>query len=261
MSSSPTPAHNPVPESVAASNRALAYSLVWGGVMMFILGWWLGVKHEELSRLVVFAFWFLAALSFVGGAWQFRTLASPFVSPEFRDALLARQRKVLGTGLLVGGVILLGLAVYLGITFKLLAFGEVVGSWLVASAAILCGWRLSRGGPQEMDSYPLIDSLRRQHAPVGLFMIGLGMVLVITPVALVFLQTVSQDWLPEMICLFLFGFLAFLAGMRLAFTPTTELTTAKLRLFVLVVGGLAGLILAVGAWRVPWPGVTKYSVA
>src|SRR5437667_4472151 len=98
----------PAPESFVATSRTLALGLVWGGVMLFILGWWLGVKHEDLSRLVVFLVWLLAAVSFGCGVWQCLALVRPAATPEQKRAGLLRQRKVLSVVVIAGGLILVG---------------------------------------------------------------------------------------------------------------------------------------------------------
>src|SRR4051794_4735805 len=54
----------------AAAVRTQAFSLVWGGWMLLILGMWLGSKFEDLPRACVFLFWSLATLCFGCGFWQ-----------------------------------------------------------------------------------------------------------------------------------------------------------------------------------------------
>src|SRR5947199_105846 len=122
MATSMVPPAQSAPESFLATSRTLALGLVWGGVMLFILGWWLGVKHEELSRLVVFTVWVLAAVAFACGVWQFLALGRPAPSSEQKHADLLRQRKVLSAVVLAGGLILVALAVYLAASFGLAAF-------------------------------------------------------------------------------------------------------------------------------------------
>ena len=59
VQSSPSFVHN----TLVASSRTLALSLVWGGFMLFILGLWIGIKHEDMPRLCVFLVWLLGAIT------------------------------------------------------------------------------------------------------------------------------------------------------------------------------------------------------
>jgi hypothetical protein len=230
-----------------ATSRTLALSLVWGALMLFILGWWLGVKHEDLSRLVIFLVWLLAAGSFISGFWQYLALVRPAATPEQKRAGLVRQRKVLSLALVAGGLMLVGLALYLGISFKLAAFGEVVGMFLVGLIALASGYNLLKGERTGPEIHPFFDVLRRQHAYLGLMMAGVGVILALGAVVQIFLVKLGPDWFPEMAGLFLLGLLSAGGGIWLILSQSDELTTAKMRVFVLVVGGVAGLILSLGA--------------
>src|SRR5438270_776146 len=102
----------PMPESLLATSRTLALGLVWGGCMLFILGWWLGIKHEDLSRLVVFLVWILALGSFSCGIWQYLALARSAAALEEKRAAIIKQRQLLSVVLVAGGLILMGLGLY-----------------------------------------------------------------------------------------------------------------------------------------------------
>src|SRR5947209_7662423 len=167
-----------VPESLLAASRSLALSLVWGGCLLVILGLWLGIKHEDLSRLWVGAVWLLAALSLGCGIWQYLTLGGPAASAEEKQAHLAQQRKVLGMVVSAGGVALVALGLFIGASFRLAAFGEVVGMCLLGLCAVAWGLHLVRAGRADRtEGHPIFELLRRQHAPIGLAMTCVGILL------------------------------------------------------------------------------------
>src|SRR5436189_112020 len=152
MATSTVPPAQPS-ESLLTSARTLSVSLLWGGWMLLILGFWLKTKHEDLSRVWIVLIWLLALVSFAGGVWQNRTLARRGPTLEEKEALLTRQRHILGLGLVVGGLLLIGLGLFLGVSYKLTAFGEVVGMFLVGLIAIASGRNLLTGRTR-MDSHP-----------------------------------------------------------------------------------------------------------
>src|SRR5579862_5421571 len=90
-------------EADSATGRTLSVSLLWGGIMLFVLGWWLGAKHEQLERWIIWLIWFMAAASLAGGFWHLLTLLRPGETPQHKLAAIAKQRKFLGGSLLVGG--------------------------------------------------------------------------------------------------------------------------------------------------------------
>jgi hypothetical protein len=213
--------------------------------MLLILGWWLSIKHEDLSRLVVLVIWLLAIASFGGGIWQYLALTSRTASPAAPAA--GKERRVLGVGLAAGGVILLGLALYLGVSFKLAAFGEVAGMGLLALIALASGYRLLKGERTGADTHPFFDFLRRHHAYVGLSMVVVGGLLAVAALVLVFVVKAGGEYFPETAGMFLLGALGVGGGSWLIVSQSDQLTTAKMRVFVLIVGGIAGLILSLAA--------------
>jgi hypothetical protein len=240
------PAHDNQ-ESFLGTSRNLALGLVWGAAMLLILGWWLGVKHEELARWPILLIWLLAICSFGCGIWQYLNLGRPAATPQQKHDTLRKQRQVLSVLLIAGGLILVGLGLYLGISFKLSAFAEVVGMFLVGFFAIASGRNLLKSERASVTIHPFFDLLRRQHARFGLIMLAVGVVLALTALGLILIQKLGQDWFPEMAGVLLLGFLGIGGGIWLILSQSDELTTAKMRVFVLVVGGVAGLILSLGA--------------
>jgi hypothetical protein len=234
-------------ETSQSANRTLALVLVWGGWMLFILGWWLGTKHDDLSRVWIFLLWALAAGSLVSGIWQYLVIARPAASPGEKQAVLARQRRLLAWGVMAGGLALIGLGIYLAFSFKLAAFGEVVGMFLLGLLAVAGGRNLLKASEPKPDVHPFFDLLRRRHSNFGFGMLGVGLALALGAVALVTLVKIGDAWLSEMAWLLLLGFVLIGGGIYLTLSRGEDLTTAKMRVFVLAVGGAAGLILALGA--------------
>ena len=78
-------------------------------------------------------------------------------------------------------------------------------------------------------------------------MLVVGLILALTAIVLILVQKLGADWFPELAGLLLFGVLGVFGGGWLLLSQASDLTTAKMRIFVLVVGGVAGLILALAA--------------
>lgn len=225
------------------SSRTLAISLLWSALMLAILGLWLKTKFDDLSALWIGLVWVLAVVSLGCGVWHFLTLGKPDAQ---KHALLQGQRSLLGLLSIVGGFVLMGIALYVGVTYRLAAFGEVIGMCVMGIVAIV-GARNILQEQRPADSHPFFDLLRRQHARVGLVLLVVGIGLALTALGLIFLAKLGQDWFPEIASLLVLGFLGVGSGTWLVLSVSGELTTARLRIFVLVVGGVAGLILSVGA--------------
>ncbi len=247
MATSTVQPSGPVPEVQLSAGRTLALSLLWGAFMLFILGQWLGTKHDDLPRLWIYVVWLLALVSFGCGIWQLVTVRQAAASAEQKQATARKQQHTLGMLLAAGGFVLVALAAYLGVSFKLAAFGEVIGMCLLGLIAVVSGRNLIKGERPVTVAHPFFEVLRRKHSAFGMGLLGLGIALAVTALGLVLFAKLGQDWAPEIAGLLFLGFLAIGSGIWLTLSQTSDLSTAKMRVFVLVVGGVAGLILSLGA--------------
>src|SRR4051794_21029734 len=99
--------------SLAKSSKTLAQGLFWGGLMLGLFAWWLTKDQPDVAvwvRLVILG---LGAFSILAGIWQALTVTQSTRAPETGQAILERQRRVIGIFLLLGGCALLVVAGYL----------------------------------------------------------------------------------------------------------------------------------------------------
>ncbi len=279
--------------SESAVVRTQAFSLVWGGWMLLILGMWLGSKFEDLSRAWVFLFWGLGALSFGCGFSQclrfgsWHVLGSCFLAGFllFLFPLAILPLSFLWLGLLLGiglfrvigpsqpatqnprhllglfttfvGLVLIGVSLFLYLSFGLTAFGEVVGMALIGLCAVVTGIRAIKGTPAA-DQVFFFDRLRSRSNLIGLLLLLIGVALGLTGIAFALIARFGQsempeftgtlrNGIPEIVCLLLMGLLSFIGGLWMTNAKNEGMTASKMRVLVLVVGGCFGFILAGGA--------------
>src|SRR5438105_1981515 len=102
----PTPAPPPAPLPLLRSSaRTLFIGLLWGGALLIILAWWLGLKAAADERNQTLT-WFVAALGVIGlglAGWHAFTLWIQKLPPDQTAVGLANQRRITGLALLGGG--------------------------------------------------------------------------------------------------------------------------------------------------------------
>jgi hypothetical protein len=229
--------------------RTLAYGLLWGGVMLAILALWTRAKHPDFLTVGVVALLALAAATLAVGVWQLGQRPKVDQSPEQRATEFRQQQRLLGALLLGGGVILLLFAAWLWVSYGLNAFGEAVGLALFALIAmvggVLCRTERERQPAQEK----LMQGIAAQRVPVSVAMILLGAALTALGVYLRASLENPNESVPEWVGAVLLGLTWLASGLWLRFTAA-DLKLANMRLFVLVVGGATGLVIAVMTlWR------------
>lgn len=232
--------------SLLARSQSLAAGLFWGGLMLFIIGLWIGKKHEDLSGVWVLFFLVLAFAGFGLAVWTYLK-AGRLARSGVRDtAPLLKADKMIGGLLLVAGMLLLVVGLLFAIWYKLSAFGEAVGLGLFALIAIVCARSLLKG-PAPEDSHPFLDALRSRQAALAMgFLVG-GVAVFLCTLAWIVFKKPGFEWFPELGALLCLGLLAAACGVWLNLTTPQTLTLAKIRILVLVFGGVAGLIIALAA--------------
>src|SRR5262249_12122498 len=112
---------------LAGRSRALSGALFWGGVMLLIMGLWVGNKHEGISGLIVIGFIALAMAGVALAIWNFVRTSQQIQSGTDDPEPFAKTQKLFGVVLLVVGALLLAIALLFAIWYKLAAFGEAFG--------------------------------------------------------------------------------------------------------------------------------------
>lgn len=231
MASSTTPA----PAAAAAPQPA--WGIAWGGGLLVLLSMWLRAKFPDLSVVLIGATGLLGAGALALALWQLvRTLRQEPNAPAE-----VKSRREAGVVCLVAGAAMLVLSVALGVTLRLGGFGEFVGLGLFALTALFSGKALLSAGPA--DATALWTKVRASLGMIkaALAVGGAGMLIALASLA----WGIKPDgtWWPEYLAL-LFGGLTFLftAFWLQLQTATGEIPLMKLRVCILVVGGVAGLL-------------------
>ncbi len=211
--------------------------------MLIVMALWLRAKFDELSLILI------GSVALVGGAcllfagWQLvRALRQP-------AAAAARRRQDAGATCMVAGLAMLCQAVALGVSERLAAFGEAVGLALFGVAAFIYGRSLMRAAP--VDPAQLWTAIRSQLGLIKLALVVLGGGSILALLILGFRLENRTIALPELAALFFGGvFLLFAVFWLQLQSAQGELKLERLRMFVLVVGGVSGLVITIMIlWR------------
>lgn len=206
----------------------MAGGLLWAAIVLGLLTWWLGAKYwntDSTFTVVLSGALAVLALGLSGAA---------FLRPV--------SKKLLGAAFLLGGAALVLVGVWLIIQEGLSAFGEFAGA--IVMALIAFGRGLAQLHPpegptiQERFVRTLVGSLptaRVGALVLAAIFIGGGVWLIL-----------SQGWLviyPEATGLFFLAVIFLGAGIWLASATPENATPTRLRILVLLVGGLTGLVI------------------
>lgn len=257
----------PSADYLAGNRRTFAYGLWWAAAMLVILGRWLDAKYASISPLVVYGFYTWAAILFGQGLRQVLPSAVAMLPAEQKNKILLNQRRTLGLTLVLWG--LLGIAAALGIAVwqamqasggfsfsqVMETFPETFGLAILSFISLAAGRSQLRQpsvamAPQTLENLlPKIPALSLSFIAVGAVFIGLA-------VWLFFIRKVRLDeGFPELGMFALLGIIGLWAGLWLFLKPREEISADRLRIFFLVVGGAAGLVIAImtlaraWAWR------------
>lgn len=242
---------SPEAGSLHDRQRGLAYGLIWGGAMLAVLALWAKAKHRDFLTVGVIALLVLAAGALGLGIWLLARRASAGHPTAEQVQEWRRNRRLVGTVLLAGGAVLLLFAAWLGFSYGLGAFGEAVGLALFAVIAIVTGlmYRADPDRPPFQDR--LMQAVAAQQLPVSIGLVIAGAALAGLGVYLRATLEEPANAFPEWAGAILLGLTWLGCGLWLRFTGS-EVTPASMRVFVLVIGGATGLIIAlmtlVRAW-------------
>jgi hypothetical protein len=251
----PPPA-SPVPLSLLQSSaRTMFFGLIWGGVLLLILARWLGLRFGDERSLTlpwIIALFLVAGLLLAG--WHAFVLWLQKTTPEQKCRALADLRRITAFALLGGGLAMLGIAVLLGFTPRpggtggwaalRSIFGEAVGLFLFALVTVGAGRTLLYPPRDELATVDL-EPLRGLFPLIrtALFLVGIVSIGAFAIFAYQAYHSVGMTYFPELVGLLLFSMLCLWMGLWLMSNPAPD--PFATRVFVLVFGGSAGLILFV----------------
>lgn len=221
------------------------WAIAWGGAMLIVLALWLRAKFEDLTVVLIVGVALLGAGSLLFAAWQLIGALRQTATPE----RAARRNKEAGAICMVAGFAMLCLAVALGYNERLASFGEAVGLALFGLAAMVYGRALLRPAP--VDPTQLWTGIRDKLGIIKLAMVVLGGGSILALLVIGFRLENRSVAFPELAALFTGGvFLLFAVFWLQLQSVHGELKLERLRIFVLVVGGVSGLIISIMIlWR------------
>jgi hypothetical protein len=225
-------------------------ALLWGGALLIILAWWLGLKFADDSKAIP---WIIGVVGSAGiglAGWHAFVLWLQKTTPDQQTVALAGQRRITAMALLVGGAGLLILALILGFqprpggtggwaTLRAM-FGESVGLFLFALVVLGAG-RTLLSPPRDPFATVDLEPVRGLFPLIRTALFLAGIVLIGTFAILAFYQRVGMGYFPELAGLLLFSMLCLAMALWLTSTPAPDAFAT--RVFVLVFGGATGTIL------------------
>jgi hypothetical protein len=243
----PAPIEPPSPAALAATARALVVGLAWGAVMLLIFGFWMRSKYEGRAPISTYSFMIGGAVAAVLAVWQAFALWFKKETPEQKAAYLLQQRQIISYALLAGGIGLILLAFVLGFdkrgasadySFVKDNFAETFGAVLLGLIALWSGYLLQQ--PEGAITAP-IQLLLDKVPLLKMCMVVIGGGSLIGFGYLIYShRTDFMSYFPELAALL---FMSILCLACVLWLNTGQFDEFGIRLFVLVFGGAAGVIL------------------
>jgi hypothetical protein len=228
--------------SLQHDRRNTALGLLWGGVLLVLLALWLPAKHTALGGAVPVAVWILAVAAFATALGQF--LSRPAGTDEERRQKLAARRRPVGAVLTVIGVALIVLSVVLTSWYGREAFGECFGMVLLGLVALAWGLSHLRPIDRSLGHDQVLQFLLERRPLLAVLLFALAAVL-IALAGFWGIRVYRWSGFPEWGAALMIAFIALGGGIWLRASFGQPVTLEAMRLFVLTVGGLTGLVLAV----------------
>jgi hypothetical protein len=228
--------------------------LVWGGALLLILAWWLGLKFEDPSRPVPWIIGVAGAIGVALAGWHVYTLWINKTPLEQKASMLQTQRQFTGLALLAGGAVLLIVDLFLafspgpgvagGWPALRANFGEAVGLFLFSLIVLATGKALL-SPPRDETATVNLEPVRGMLPLIRMALFLVGVALVIVFAILAFYYRVGSNYFPELAGMLLFSVLCLALGLWLTSMPNPD--PFATRVFVLVFGGVTGLIIFIMA--------------
>jgi hypothetical protein len=231
-------------EKLLAGHRALGWGLFWAAAMLGVLALWVANKHPSLGIVLWGPTLLLAAAALVSGVWALvQQSRAQGASPAEAEAILLRQRRLLGLGLLGGAAVLLLLGLWLTFQQGLAAFPEV--STMVVLALVGLGAGLVAVSPPQRwpDRERLMQGLLRVRQKILVGLLAAAGV----SAALALWAFLEVGVGPDFVAAALLTLLFFGVGLWQLLMLPEQADVQTMRLLVLVGGGGLGLVLALAA--------------
>jgi hypothetical protein len=221
--------------------RTLAFGFLWGTAALVIFSFWFILKPLPLWLAV--NLFIAAGVSFFAAIYHFVARGGAGDEPA-RVSRLQREEHFFGGLLMVVGLLLLAAAVWLGITYRLEAFGEALSLGFFAVIALVAGRRLLAPPQGASFAERLMSTLVAGRQPLGIGSFVVGALLALAGIVL---RMKFSAEVPVFGGLLLLGFIAIPAGLYLYMAESVNV-----RALVLVAGGLSGLVIAVMVLAHAW---------
>ncbi len=239
--------------------QALVVALAWGAIMLFVFGSWVRAKPdgttEGVARILKTVLLAGGGISALLALWQGFTLWFKKETPDQKIASLTQQHRLLSFVLLAGGFALILVAIVLGFgrnaagsyIFIRENFAESFGALLFGAMVLFSGYSLQQpAGSAGITVEFLIGKipvLKLSQLVICVLAIG----------SLLYIYYKNRDdnawrnYLPEMAGLLFLSLLCFACFLYL---NTPNLDEFGIRLFVLLFGGVVGMLLFLWClWR------------
>ncbi len=239
------------PPEIFSTARTCLMGLVWGAIMLFVLGFWIRAKYEGQAVVLTNLFLFAGVAAAGLAIWQAITLWVTKESPDQKSITLTRQLRIHRYVLMAAGLAFVILAFVLAIGKKpggSIGFiadnvAEFFGVLLLGFICLGSSYTLSR--PLHQFGASFIQSLLQAIPLLKLICLLLGLTFIVSFFALPPLVSLSYGdffarYFPEMAALVAMNILSFSALIWLNAETFDEF---GIRLFVLVLGGITGVIL------------------
>jgi ABC-type uncharacterized transport system len=248
-----TPTNNPQDElaRLQPASRFLVLGLAWATVMFVVLGFWLRSKYSGEAMIRTNIVFSIGIVALGLAIWQAFTLWFKNETPEQKVITLTNQRRIFSLLLMGAGLGLLVLAIVLGLgqkppdrSYTLVAdkFAEAFGVLLFGLIAFGSGFLLQQA-PKDEEVSP-IQFLTAQVPMLKLLQMIVGLVAFGTFCFVAYKYRVYPEylsWLPELAALLAMSVLCLACLLWL--NNSNMNNEFGVRLFVLIFGGTAGLIL------------------
>ncbi|MCI0379627.1 MAG: GldG family protein [Gemmataceae bacterium] len=260
--------------------RPLGGTLLFSAVLLFTMALWLLAKHEGLSKFWAIVLAVLGGAGLGLAVWRLVVRVNQSMSQEQKASIRSAQEKIAGLLFVATGFFTVLFGGLLLIWYNLNAFGEGVGLMIFGLVVLVLGrnWlhetlarsasegtlarsasegtlarsasegtlarSASEGTAEGAQSSSFLEGLRNNHAAISLALIILGAIAALTALGLILLRKVGWEWAPETLGLLLLGLTFMGCGVWLFLASGPELSLARIRYLVLILGGLSGLIIA-----------------
>jgi len=238
------------------NRRTLGFGFVWGAAALIVFAFWFWLK--PLPFWLAVNLFIAAGVSLFCGLYHLLARGGA-ADPAGRLSKVSTEERAFGVLLLAAGVLFLLAAIWLGITYRLETFGEALSLGVFAlivletgrrivvipstmDTATAAGTTLLEPAAGRRDKLMQVLATNRKSIGIGLFVAGAVLALIG-----IWLRVKTQAEFPVFGGLLLLGFVAIPAGLYLYLAEQPNE-----RAFILVVGGLTGLVISVMVLAHAW---------